>query len=54
MASLDSGVIQCTAHHYQFAIADGRLLHATEEPCRGLRTYQLVYAGNEVGLMLEE
>ncbi len=54
VASLDSGVIQCTAHHYQFAIADGRLLHATEEPCRGLRTYQLVYAGNEVGLMLEE
>ena len=54
VASLDSGVIQCTAHHYQFAIADGRLLHATEEPCRSLRTYQLVYEGNEVGVMLEE
>ena len=54
VATLADGVIQCALHHYRFAIADGRLLHATEEPCRGLRTYELVYEGNEVGLMLAE
>ena len=48
------GVIQCALHHYQFAIADGRLLHATEERCRALRTYRVVYEGNEVGVMLED
>jgi nitrite reductase/ring-hydroxylating ferredoxin subunit len=54
VATLDGGVIQCALHHYQFAIADGRLLRATEERCRGLRVYDLVYEGNEVGVMLEE
>jgi nitrite reductase/ring-hydroxylating ferredoxin subunit len=54
LATLDGGVIQCALHHYRFAIADGRLLHATEERCRGLRTFELVYEGNEVGVMLDE
>ena len=54
MATLDSGVIQCALHHYRFRIADGRLLHATEGPCRGLRCFELVYEGNELGVMLEE
>jgi nitrite reductase/ring-hydroxylating ferredoxin subunit len=54
IATLEDGVIQCALHHYQFAIDDGRLLHATEEPCRGLRTFDVVYEGNEVGVMLEE
>jgi nitrite reductase/ring-hydroxylating ferredoxin subunit len=54
VATLDQGLIQCALHHYQFSIDDGRLLHATEEPCRALRTYPLVYEGNEVGVMLEE
>ena len=54
VATLQGGVIQCALHHYQFAIADGRLLHATEERCRGLRTYRVVYEGNEVGVMLEQ
>ena len=54
VATLEGGVIQCALHHYQFAVADGRLLHATEERCRGLRTYEVVYEGNEVGVMLEE
>jgi nitrite reductase/ring-hydroxylating ferredoxin subunit len=53
-AGFDGGVIQCALHHYRFAVADGRLMHATEEPCRGLRSYQLVYEGNEVGVMLGE
>lgn len=54
VATLDEGAIQCALHHYQFSLDDGRLLHATEEPCRALRTYELVYEGNEVGVMLEE
>lgn len=53
-ATIGGGIIQCAQHHYQFSIADGRLLHATEETCRGLRTFELVYEGNEIGVMLEE
>ena len=54
VATIDSGIIQCALHQYQFSIGDGRLLHATEEPCRGLRTFGVIYEGNEVGLMLED
>jgi nitrite reductase/ring-hydroxylating ferredoxin subunit len=54
MASIENGVIQCPLHQYRFALEDGRLLHHTEEPCRGLRTWQLHYEGNEVGVMLDE
>ena len=54
VATIDNGIIQCALHHYQFAIDDGRLLHATEERCRGLRTFPVVYEGNEVGVMLED
>ncbi len=54
VASIANGVIQCALHQYQFAMTDGRLLHATEEPCRGLRTFELVYDGNEVGVMLDD
>ena len=53
-AIIDRGIIQCALHQYQFSIADGRLLHATEEPCRALRTFQVIYEGNEVGIMLDE
>ena len=51
--AIDNGVIRCALHQYRFAIEDGRLLHATEEPCRNLRTYRVVYEGKEVGVMLE-
>jgi len=53
LATIDSGIIQCARHQYQFSLQDGRLLHATEEPCRGLRTFELIYEGNEVGVMLD-
>jgi nitrite reductase/ring-hydroxylating ferredoxin subunit len=53
-ATLADGVIQCVLHHYQFAIDDGRLLRATEEPCRNLRIYALIYEGTEIGVMLED
>jgi len=54
VASIGNGIIECALHQYQFAIEDGRLLHATEEPCRGLRTFQLDYVGNEIGIMLAD
>jgi nitrite reductase/ring-hydroxylating ferredoxin subunit len=53
-ASIDNGIIQCPLHQYQFAIDGGRLLHSTEDVCRGLRTYEVIYEGNEVGVMLDE
>ena len=54
VATIGNGLIECAMHHYQFAITDGRLLYATEERCRGLRTFDIVYEGNEVGVMLED
>ena len=54
VATIDNGIIQCALHQYQFAIDDGRLLHATEEPCRGLRTFDVIYEGNEIGVMLDD
>ena len=54
VASIEGGVIQCAQHQYQFAIDSGRLLLASEEKCRDLRTFDLVYEGNEVGVMLDE
>lgn len=53
-ASIDGESIKCSLHQYQFALTDGRLLHATEGPCRALRTFSVVYAGNEVGVILDE
>jgi nitrite reductase/ring-hydroxylating ferredoxin subunit len=53
-ASIEAGIITCSLHQYQFALEDGNLLRATEEPCRALRIFEVVYAGNEVGVMLDE
>jgi nitrite reductase/ring-hydroxylating ferredoxin subunit len=52
-ATIDDGVIQCPLHQYRFAIDDGRVLHATEEPCRNLRTFPVAYEGNELGVVLQ-
>lgn len=54
LASIDNGVIQCALHQYQFAIDDGRLIKATEEPCRALKTFEVIYEGNEIGFMLAD
>lgn len=53
-AVIGSGVLRCPLHQYEFALQDGRLLHATEAPCRNLQTFPLVYEHNEVGVMLED
>jgi len=53
-AHIENGIIRCTGHHYCFALADGRLLSATEEACRALKIFPLVYRDNELGFMLED
>lgn len=47
-----SGQLHCPHHHYQFDMSSGALVAHSEEPCRALRVYKLVYQGNEVGVML--
>lgn len=53
-AAIGAGRIQCPLHHFSFSLVDGQLVNAGEQPCRNLRIFELVYEGNEVGVMLEE
>ncbi len=53
-ASLERDTIQCPLHHYRFSLRDGGLIQASEEPCRNLKVYELLYEGNEVGVMLDD
>ena len=53
VASIANGEIECALHGYRFALESGELLLATEELCRGLRTFPLIYEGNEVGTLLD-
>lgn len=52
VASIDGEAIECALHRYRFALRDGALISSTEEPCRALRTFELVYRDNELGVML--
>lgn len=51
-AEIGAGRLRCPLHGYQFALADGALLAATEEPCRGLRRYPLVFRDTDLGVLL--
>lgn len=51
---IDGGILRCPLHQYEFSLTDGTLIHATEEHCRGLRIFPLVYEGNEIGVVLED
>ncbi len=44
--------LRCPLHDYHFDIASGAVIQATEEPCRSLKRYELVYLNTEVGVML--
>lgn len=44
--------LRCPLHGYRFDIASGALVHATEEPCRGLKRYELVSQSTDIGVML--
>ncbi len=51
-SDLQGDSLVCPQHGYRFDLATGAVLYASEEPCRALRRYELVYEGNEVGVML--
>ncbi|MEZ5555660.1 Rieske (2Fe-2S) protein [Haliea sp.] len=53
-ATIRDGVLECPLHRYRFRLADGALVQASEESCRGLKTWPLIYEGNEVGLLLPD
>ena len=53
-AWLEEGAILCPLHGYKFSLSNGSLLHYTEQPCRGLRVWSLVYEGADVGLMWDD
>ena len=51
-ASIDGGSLRCPLHAYRFRLRDGALEHASEEPCRALRRFELVYRDKDVGVMV--
>jgi len=53
-ASVSGSVLQCPLHAYRFSAVTGEVIQAAEEPCRGLKVYELIYEGREVGLLLDD
>ncbi len=51
-ANISGDELVCPQHGYRFDIRTGLLKHATEEHCRGLRCFELVYRDNVIGVML--
>ncbi len=51
-SDIDGNELRCPLHGYRFEVSNGNLLEATEEPCRGLKHYELVYQNTNIGLML--
>ncbi|GAB3381267.1 Rieske (2Fe-2S) protein [Spongiibacter taiwanensis] len=51
-ADVQDMTLICPLHGYRFDLASGALRYHSEEPCRGLKLYELVYRDNEVGVML--
>ncbi len=44
--------LRCPLHGYQFALDTGELKFATEEKCRGLNQYAIVFRETDLGVML--
>lgn len=51
-SDIDGNLLRCPLHGYQFSLPSGDLAVATEEPCRGLKLYELIYQEREVGIWL--
>lgn len=51
-AIIQGDAIRCPLHGYQFALRDGSPRVAGEEPCKGLRRYEVVYRETDLGVML--
>ncbi|MCZ6828206.1 MAG: Rieske (2Fe-2S) protein [Gammaproteobacteria bacterium] len=50
-ARIAGEVVQCPLHNYQFSLRSGELLHASDQPCRPLRVWPVVYEDNQVGII---
>jgi len=44
--------LQCGMHGYLFNLQTGACTYYTEGPCRGLKTFPLIYRADEVGVEL--
>jgi len=53
-ATVIDGTIVCPSHGYCFSAVDGALLSSGQEACKPLRVYEIVYEGNELGLMVDD
>jgi len=53
-AWIEDGTLLCPLHGYKFSLLTGNLLHATEEECRPLKTWQVEYEGADVGVAWED
>jgi nitrite reductase/ring-hydroxylating ferredoxin subunit len=51
-ATIQDNHLRCPLHGYQFALHDGGTRATSEEPCRALRRYDVVYRDTNVGVML--
>jgi nitrite reductase/ring-hydroxylating ferredoxin subunit len=51
-AMIQNNTVRCPLHGYQFALRDGSLRAASEETCRALRRYDVVYRNTDLGVML--
>lgn len=52
-SDINGNRLRCSLHGYEFEMTSGKLLLATEEPCRHLLTYEVIYEATEVGVMLD-
>ncbi len=52
--TLANDTIECPLHGYCFSTVNGALIRAEQETCRPLKVYDIVYEGNELGLMLDD
>ena len=53
-AVISNDILECPLHGYRFAISDGTPVRTGKQNCRHLRVFELIYEGNEVGLMLDD
>jgi nitrite reductase/ring-hydroxylating ferredoxin subunit len=53
-ASVTGHSLRCPLHGYQFSLQSGRVLQATNEDCRPLQIWPLVYEGADVGIFLDD
>ena len=50
-ARIENKTLECPLHGYRFSLKNGAVLHASEEICRPLKLWPVVYEGNEVGIV---